>query len=112
MNKILEFNQQFNSIKAIRKEFNEKLKFNIYDIVILQIVYDKKVVKMQHLVKTLGIIQPEVNKSVQLLRSHNFISKTRNKNDERTVTVNINRNEQKRIKQILKEATAIIENNQ
>lgn len=111
MNNILEFNQQFNSIKAIKKEFNEKLKFNMFDLVILQIIYDKKDVNMQYLVKTLGIIQPEVNKSVQLLRSHNFISKERNKNDERTVTVHINRNEEKKIKQLLKDATTIIKNN-
>lgn len=64
---------------------------------------------MSDIIKDTKMTQPECNKAVKKLRLMNYLEKEKNTHDERTVSVSLNKEKSKEIKQTLSQIETLIQ---
>ena len=64
---------------------------------------------MSDIIKDTKMTQPECNEAVKKLRLMNYLEKERNTHDERTVSVSLNKEKSKEIKQTLSQIETLIQ---
>lgn len=101
MSIISKFNEQIIAINSIKNSFKNTIKLNVQEIVVLNYIYKHKKVNMSDIIKDIKITQPECNKAVKYLQSIGYVIKERNKHDERTVSVSLNKEKSKEIENTL-----------
>ena len=108
---ISKFNEKVIAINDIKTRFKNTIKLNMHEIVILDYVYKHKNTQMKDIIKYTQFLQPECNKAVKHLQSIGYVIKERNKHDERTVSVSLNEEKSKEIKQTLSQTEILIQRN-